>query len=64
MFTLSNSQLRFVSDVLVSMGQVFMASLVVEYFIRSLEAGFLFSGIVLTLACWTMGLIITNKVHS
>jgi hypothetical protein len=63
MLTLSNSQLKFISDVLVSLGQVFVASLIVEYFIRSMDISFLFLGIFLTLGCLVFGLFINKNIN-
>ena len=60
---LSKSQLKFVSEILSSMGQVFLASLVVQYFITNLDTYFLLSGVVLMLGSWITGLIIVKEVN-
>lgn len=61
MFTLSNSQLKFISDVLVAMSQISVGSMVLEYFVKNLNPSFLIFGIIMSLACWIFGLFINKK---
>ena len=58
---LSGAQLRFLSDVLVAIGQVAFASLIIPYFIGGFEQGLLISGLFLTIGAWITGLIITKN---
>ncbi len=58
---LSENQLKFVADVLDSIGQVSLASLVLPYFISGLNTRLVIAGILATLGSWFIGLAITKK---
>ncbi len=61
---LSNSQLRIVIDVLVSAGEVFLASLVVPFFIGGFTAIAFVFGIIFTAGAWIIALVIGKYISS
>jgi len=61
---LSDSQLKFLSDVSLMTGQVCLASLVIPYFISQFNASFLLLGIILTASSWLVGLLIIRNVKN
>jgi len=61
---LSDSQLKFLSDVSLMTGQVCLASLVIPYFISQLNAPFLSLGILLTASSWLVGLLIIRNIKN
>lgn len=60
---LSDSQLKFIADVLVSLSQIFFASLVIPYIISGTVINFLVPGLLLTAGSWIMGLFILKDVN-
>ena len=59
---LSDSQIKFLADILNAVGQVSLASLVMPYFTSGLSMGFITTGIAATLTCWIGGLILTKDI--
>lgn len=60
---LSSSQLKFVVDVLVTIGEISLASLVVPYFISSgLSVGQLVVGFFAFMGSWILGLVVARKI--
>ncbi|OHA26398.1 MAG: hypothetical protein A3D52_03225 [Candidatus Taylorbacteria bacterium RIFCSPHIGHO2_02_FULL_44_36] len=60
---LSDSQLRFIAEMLSNIGLVFFASMVVPFFISAeISWGYLLSGSLLSLGSWLFGLIIIREV--
>jgi len=57
---LSDSQLKLIADILVATGQVILASLVIPYFTGVASFALLTSGLILTLAPWSLALLITK----
>ncbi|MEK7500714.1 MAG: hypothetical protein AAB642_01145 [Patescibacteria group bacterium] len=60
----SDAQLKFITDILAGLGQVFFASLVVPYVVSDVSGEFLSSGIILSFGSWVSGLIITQKIKT
>jgi hypothetical protein len=59
----SENQIKFISDGLLAMSQVFIGSLIVEYFIRGSSLFSLILGMTMTFFCWGIGLHINRKVN-
>lgn len=60
---LSDSQLKFLADVLITIGEVSLASLIIPYFISSGFEPIIFVwGIIATTSVWTGGLIISKNI--
>ncbi|OGZ96582.1 MAG: hypothetical protein A3J10_02920 [Candidatus Sungbacteria bacterium RIFCSPLOWO2_02_FULL_54_10] len=59
---LSDSQLRIVTSVLVSSGEVFLASLVVPFFTREFSPIAFVLGIMFTAGAWFIALIIGKYI--
>ena len=62
-YMLAKSQLTFVADVLVTIGEVALVALVIPYFTSSrFDPTFFISGLVTAAAVWIIGLIITRDI--
>lgn len=62
-YMLSSSQLKFVVDVLVTIGEVSLASLVIPYFISSgLSVSQLVVGFLAFMGSWILGLVVARKI--
>lgn len=60
---LSESQLKFLADVLITIGEVSLASLIIPYFTASgFELTIFMWGIIATASVWTGGLIISKNI--
>lgn len=59
---LSDSQVRFLADILNAVGQVSLASLVMPYFVFGLGIRFVVAGTVATLGSWIMGFYILREI--
>ena len=60
---LSESQLKFVADILLTIGEVSLVSLIIPYFISSeLNLAIFSSGLVTTAVVWVIGLIIMRDI--
>ena len=60
---LSGSQLKVVTDVLVSTGEVLLATLVVPFFIGTFYPSVFIVGVIFTGGAWVMALVI-NKANT
>ena len=60
---LSDSQIKTARDILVAAGQVFLASLVIPYFIGGFPVLSLLAGFAFTAGAWSMALVITQETH-
>ncbi len=59
---LTNEQLKFLADVSVAAGQVFLASLVIPYFVSNIGSRFFLFGIIFAMGSWTIGLFIIRGI--
>ncbi|MEK7503150.1 MAG: hypothetical protein AAB556_01750 [Patescibacteria group bacterium] len=58
---ISDERVQIAKDILVSAGQVFLASLIIPYFTGEYQAAYLLMGIFLTFGSWSMALFVSKK---
>jgi len=58
---LSDDQINVSASILISAGQVFLASLIVPYFTGEYNAAILIAGILLTFGSWSIALVISQR---
>lgn len=57
---LSSAQLKVVTDILISMGEVLLAALVVPFFVGAFNGSILIVGVLFTGGVWLMAVIINR----
>lgn len=59
---LSNSQLKIAGDILVATGQVFLASLVIPFFITGFDFILFLEGVTFTAGSWSIALLVAKDL--
>ena len=59
---LSDAQIKLMADMFLGAGQVFLASLVIPYFIADFSTLHFFAGTILVISAWSSALLLTKSL--